>query len=112
MRLAQESFEHTTVVRMQGEFGTDDVASFRQLVEGCIARQHRDFILEVSDLETIDSQGLESLLWLQEYCGDQLGQLRLAGASPQLEKILEITRLSPRFDRHPDVDAAVKSLRI
>ncbi len=112
MRLTHEDFDHTTVVRVHGDLSADDVNTFRKLIEDRLSQQTRDFVLDLSEMDTLDSQGLESMLWLQERCGEKLGQVRLAGVSAHTEKVLEVTRLLPRFDRHPDVESALKSLRI
>jgi anti-sigma B factor antagonist len=112
MKLSHEDYDHLTVLALHGDFTADDVDAFRQGVGERMGRQVRDFVLDVREVEFIDSRGLETLLWLQEQCGEKLGQVRLAGATPNLEKILQVTRLAPRFDRHPGVDAAIKSLRI
>lgn len=112
MRLTHEDFEHVTVLKVQGDLGADDISTFRKLVEDRMAKNARDFVIDMTGIDTIDSQGLEALLWLQELCGDRLGQMRLAGLSANTLKILEVTRLLPRLDRHADVDSAVKSLRM
>ena len=111
MKLSYEDYDQLTVLTVRGEFTTEAVDEFRKVATDRMAKQARDFVLEVSGMEFIDSKGLESLLWLQEQCGEKLGQVRLAAPTENVTKILEITRLAARFDRHPDVDSAVKSLR-
>jgi hypothetical protein len=39
------------------------------------------------------------------------GQVKLAGADDNVQKILEITRLQHRFECHPDLTAALKNMR-
>jgi anti-sigma B factor antagonist len=111
MKLTHEDYEHVTVMTLKGDLTADHVDKLRQLALERIDKQVRDFVLDITEVEFVDSKGLETLLWLQERCGEHLGQLRLAGATANVDKILGFTRLSPRFDRHPDVQTAVKSLR-
>jgi anti-sigma B factor antagonist len=112
MKLTHEDYEHVTVVTLKGDLTADHVDKLRKLAVERMEQQTRDFVLDVAEMEFVDSKGLETLLWLQERCGERLGQVRLAGTSANVDKILSLTRLSPRFDRHPDVSAAVKSLRV
>jgi anti-sigma B factor antagonist len=112
LKLTHEDYDHLTVLTLHGDLTADHVAALRQAAQQRLEQKKNDFVLDLREVEFVDSAGLEALLWLQEQSGERLGQVRLAGATPNVEKILQITRLSPRFDRHPDVDAAIKSLRI
>jgi anti-sigma B factor antagonist len=111
MKLTHEDYEHLTVATLKGELTSESVEQLRELAEERMEKQARDFVIDIEGMEFVDSKGLETLLWLQERCGEHLGQLRLAGTTPNVDKILTLTRLSSRFDRHPDVPTAVKSLR-
>ena len=60
--------------------------------------QVRDFVLNVGELEYIDSAGLEALLKLQETCADLLGQVRLTGVA---EVVTERPLLQEIWDANP-----------
>lgn len=111
MKLKHEDYDQVSVLTIRGELTTDEVETLRKVALDRMEHNIRDFVLDISQMEFIDSQGLETLLWLQETCGEKLGQVRLAAPKQNVEKILEITRLIARFDRHDDVESAMKSLR-
>jgi anti-sigma B factor antagonist len=112
MKLLCEEHGEVSVLHVTGEFAGDEVERFHQLAQQRIERnQARDFVIDCSAVEFIDSRGIEALIWLQDRCAEQLGQMRLAGCSEQVRTVLEITRLIPRFECHAAVDAAVKSLK-
>lgn len=111
MKLAFDDYEHLTVMKVTGELTADDAERFRKAALERIERHVRDFVLDLAEVEFVDSKGLESLLWLQETCIENLGQVRLAALTQNVQKILELTRLSARFEREDDVEAAIKSLR-
>lgn len=112
MKLSHENYDQLSVVTLQGDLAAESVPLLRKRIAELLESKTRDFVLDMSQSEFVDSQGLETLLWTQEQCGERLGQMRLAGITPNVEKILQITRLLTRFDRHRDVDAAIKSLRL
>jgi anti-anti-sigma factor len=112
MKLTFEQREQITVFSLRGEINEEHVDGFRAACRERMAHHARDFVLDLDGVESIDSQGLEAMLWLQEQAGDQLGQVRLVGLSDDLAKVLEITRLAPLFQCYADVDAAVKSLQV
>ena len=111
MKITHETYDRTTVIGMKGEVTADSIDAFRGLVSERLEADARDFVLDLSLTEFLDSSALESLLWLQEQADDRLGQVRLAGTNEGVLKIMEITRLDKHFDRHDSVDAALKSLR-
>lgn len=112
MKLTHEDYDQLTVLTIKGELNADDIEVVRKLAQSRLSSNTRDFVVDMRETEFVDSKGLECLLWLQEQCGEKLGQIRLASVPVHIEKVLQITRLAPRLDCHPDVDAAIKSLRM
>lgn len=111
MKLKHENYEHTTVISMAGEVNTDEIAPLEKLLNDRLAAEARDFVLDLSQTEFLDSKALEMLLWLQKQADDRLGQVRLVQPTDNVQKILQITRLEQHFDRHDSVEAALKSLK-
>jgi len=112
MKLTHEQREQITVFSLRGEINQDHVDAFRAACRERMAHHARDFVLDFQGVESIDSQGLEALLWLQEQTGEQLGQVRLVALNDDLAKVLEITRLTPLFECYKDAEQAVKSLQV
>ncbi len=112
MKLKHERYDQLAVLSLEGDLATEAVEPLRKIAQELLDADVRDFALDLTQVEFIDSRGLETMLWLQEQAGERLGQMRLAGACDNVETILRVTRLSPRFERHASLDAAVKSLRI
>jgi anti-sigma B factor antagonist len=111
VKLKHENYERITVISLQGDLTTDELEPLRRLVADRLLTQTRDFVLDLSQSDFVDSRGLETLLWLQEQADSHLGQVRLAGPTENVRKILHITRLENHFDIHDDLDSALKSLR-
>ncbi len=112
MKLHHEDSGQLSVLTFKGDLTCDHIDLLERTVRDCIDAQVRDFVLDLSEVEFIDSKGLESLLSLQETCSDLLGQVRLAGVGNNLEDIFRVTRLLPRFEHHATVEEATNSLRI
>lgn len=110
MKLSHKDQDQLTVLSVGGDLETDQVDRFRKAVIERMDAKVRDFVLDLRDLEHIDSGGLECLLWLQDQCAEQLGQVRLAGLRDHVRTILEMTRLASRFEQTDTVDAAIRSL--
>ncbi len=112
MKLACENYETICVMSIKGELIADDIENFHKAVQQRLeGDQVRDFVLDCAEMDFIDSKGLEALLWLQDQTAERLGQTRMVGCQANVRTILELTRLALRFDRHDEIDQAVKSLR-
>lgn len=110
MKIAHEDQKELTVLTLKGELTNDEPDRFRRVAIERLDARVRDFVLDLEGLDGVDSQGLESLLWLQEQCDERLGQVRLAGCPPHVEDVLRMTRLDGRFQCHGDVETAIQSL--
>ncbi len=109
MRIHSQDYNDVTVIELQGEVDGEITEALRSRIVETIAGQRTGIVLNMSDVNFIDSRGLELLLWVRDYCRQNRTQLRLAGLDENCEKILEITRLQDEFDRHAELAEAVKS---
>lgn len=112
MAIRCDEYDGVCVMTVNGDFAGDEVAPARKQVADLVDhRQVVDFVIDLERAPFIDSQGLEAMLWMKRKCEDHFGRLKLAGTSENLRKILEITRLSHRFECAPDVPTALKTMR-
>jgi anti-sigma B factor antagonist len=111
MKLKHENYDQVTVISAAGDMTVDELEPLRKLVTNRLEADTRDFVIDLSGTEFVDSAGLEAMLWLQEQVDDRLGQVRLVAPQDNVRTILRITRLEHHFDAHDDVESALKSLR-
>jgi anti-anti-sigma factor len=107
-----EEYNGVCVISVKGDLAGENVPPARKHAEDLIdRRQIVDFVVDLEHTPFIDSQGLETLLWIKRRCEDLFGSLKLAGADEHVRKILEVTRLSHRFECASDVTTALKTRR-
>jgi anti-anti-sigma factor len=112
MPLRCDEYNRVCVMGIDGDLSGDNVAALRTNAEERIdAKQVADFVVDLEHCSFIDSEGLEALLWLKRRCEDLFGQIKLIGLDDNCRKILEITRLEPRFECQKDLAAALKMMR-
>jgi anti-anti-sigma factor len=109
MKISSQDYNDVTVVELQGEMDGDFAEALKNIITSTIARSRIRIVLDMSNVAFINSQGLELLLWVHDYCKQNRTQLRLAGLDENCRKILEITRLESEFDRYAELAEAVKS---
>ena len=109
MKIEKQKHGNLTVVQLQGEFTGESIKSFEEVISEVMAGDSEGIVLDMSKVILLDSASLEQLIELNERCREKTRQLKLAGLDETCRKILEITRLLPRFDTYEEVTEAVKS---
>jgi anti-anti-sigma factor len=107
-----EDYSNVCVITPEGDITAEASQQIRKSVDERID-QHRivDFVLDFEKADVMDSEGLETLLWLKRRCEDLFGQVKLVNLKDNCRKILEITRLEHRFECHADLAGALKTMR-
>lgn len=109
MKISTQDYNEVTVVELNGEFVADFVDLFERKMSDLITSNRHDIVIDMSSVAFIDSQGLEKLLWLRDYCAANMCQLKLAGLDENCTQVLHITRIEDMFDKYVELSEAVKS---
>ncbi len=112
MATKYEDYGNVCVVAPDQDFAGEIAQDLRKQAEERIEnRRIIDFVIDFEKVDFIDSEGLETLLWLKRRCEDLFGQIKLVKLHENCRKILEITRLEHRFECHGELAAALKTMR-
>ena len=112
MAIKYEEYSHVCVMTLDSDLLGTDCEPMRKQVELLIEKkQIVDFVVDFEKAGFMDSEGLETLLWLKRKAEDLFGQVKLSNLDENCRKILEITRLEHRFECHADVTGALKTMR-
>ena len=109
MKITTQNYDDVTVVELQGEFTGEFTKPFVDTMSSMVASSVSGIVLDMTQVSFIDSQCLEQMMWLRDYCDENNRQLKIAGLDENCQKILEITRLGPLFDGYQELAEAVKS---
>jgi anti-sigma B factor antagonist len=86
-------------------------AMLREIVRGLTEEGHKKVILNLGDVNYIDSSGIGELVKTHTTVRNKGGQLRLVNLNKRVNDLLQMTRLSAVFDIERDEASAVGSLR-
>jgi anti-anti-sigma factor len=112
MAIKCEEYNQVCVLSPAGDFTAENTAEARKAVEQHIdQKQIVNFVVDFEKAGFIDSEGLETLLWIKRKTEELFGQVKLINLDENVHKILEITRLEHRFECQPDLAAALKTMR-
>lgn len=96
------------IVSCGAPLNREHIDDFRQAMDGCRNGQPR-LVLDLADVALFDSDGLESLLDLQEEVEALGGAVKLAAAKTLCQDALRATGVGDRFELFDTVKAAVGS---
>ncbi|HEX8525310.1 MAG TPA: STAS domain-containing protein [Tepidisphaeraceae bacterium] len=112
MALKCEEYNNVCVVALSGDLTGEVTQELRKTVDERVDHRHVvDFVVDFEKSGFVDSEGLETLLWLKRRSEDLFGQVKLINLDENCRKILEVTRLEHRFECHNDLSGALKTMR-
>jgi anti-sigma B factor antagonist len=99
-----------TVVDISGriELG-EESAALRSIVADLISEGHKNILLNLADVNYIDSSGLGSLVSALATVKKQGGDLKLLKLTNKVSDVMQITKLYTVFDVKDDEAVAIKS---
>src|SRR4051812_31792666 len=101
MAIKCDEYNNVCVLGLAGDFIGAESELVRKQVEDLIdKKQIVDYVIDLEKTSFIDSEGLETLLWMKRKVEELFGQLKLAALDEHCRKILELTRLEHRFECH------------
>jgi anti-sigma B factor antagonist len=86
-------------------------STLRHTIRGLIDRGHRKIVLNLFDVDYIDSSGIGELVSGYTTVRNAEGEMKLLHLTKRVHDLLQITRLFTVFDVSSDEDEAIRSFR-
>ncbi len=87
----------------------DDSKSFRERVKALVHAGKKKIVLDLTNLNYIDSSGIATLVASCHIARSKGATLKLASVGPKVNEVLTMTKLTPVFDIYDNEAAAIKS---
>lgn len=111
MEIQIDDYEGVKVVRVKGRVQDEGEQSFSRAVGSLIQGRGTRIVLDLSQVEMLNSSGLGDWVRLTAQVNTQEGRVILANPSAFVAGVLETTRLDRFFEICSSVDEAVARLR-
>jgi anti-anti-sigma factor len=109
MPTSVSKYNSVVVLVVKDDLAGEEVEPFTLRATQSMDESGHDVVVDCSQMTALDSLALEALVNLQNKCEECLGAVKLCCLDKTCEKILDLTRLSRRFECFPDLDSAVRS---
>lgn len=90
--------ERTATVQASGEIDTATSQSLRSCLTNCLRQGCSEITVDMSDLEFIDSSGIQVLVWTLKEIRALEGQLIIQNPPSMAEKVLAISGITPYLE--------------
>jgi len=98
-----------SLVDVSGRLTSFESGALRDSISGLLKQGHKDIILNLTDLQYLDSSGIGEVARVYVSVVKQSGQMKVIGLSSKIEEVLKITHLYQVFPEFPDEEAALQS---
>ncbi len=86
-----------SLIKLNGEMYTEDAAQLRQELMECVARGNKQLVIDMHELNYIDSLGIAALISVNKSVINQGGGITLTGLHGTINELFEITKLKNLF---------------
>ena len=98
-----------SVVRLAGAVGMAEASMLGQQLQQLLSQPAMLVVVDMEHLDFLCSSGLGALIDAHASAREHDCEVRLAGPSAMVRRLLETTRLTNLFCVYPNVDEAIKS---
>src|SRR5208283_4120161 len=107
LRLESRPVGDVLVIQCHGRIVTgNEVFTLHAQVADSIGK-YGDVVLQLDQVEFVDSSGLGALMRLMQAARAKGGDLKLSGLPPKIRKVLQLTSLLPQFETYDSVEEAI-----
>ena len=111
IQIEQLEGDDVVVARLTGELDISGADSIGQRIAEAVPSSARGVVVDMSDLDFIDSSGVSMLFALARRVGSRRQELRVvAPEGKPVARVLEIVEFDRAAPVHPDVDSAVAEI--
>lgn len=110
LRIDAREVSHVAILDVRGRIVLgDEIHQLRDAVRGLLAENKKKIILNLADVDYIDSSGVGELVSSFTAVRNAGGELKLLNLSQKVQDVLYVTKLYTVFDIRDDEFHAVKS---
>ena len=99
------------VLDVTGEMDLYNAYKLKEIVTAMIGRQIREYIINLENVQYMDSSGIGALLYVHSELKKKGLPLRITGVTGSVRKVIELTKLMEYFPVVADLSTALQQLK-
>jgi len=111
MKIERANVKEYPVLRLAGELDLSSVPDVRRAIRALIDDGFVNFLINLTNLEFIDSSGLGVLVGGLARVREKQGEIKIVCANRRILRVFEMTRLTQLFEVYQDEESATEDFR-
>lgn len=99
------------VLKLKGRLDATNATDLKDKVKDCLKKGHIRIVVDLAEIEFVDSSGLGSLVACLRTVNKAGGDIKIAAVQDRVRAVFELIRLHHVFDIFEDSDAASRSFQ-
>ena len=112
MFLKRENRGAVCIIRLPERLTMAHAAAHRHAIRDVVDEGYERLVMDLSEVEFVDSSGLSVLVSALKAARNADGDVVLAGPTPEVQALIELTRLHHLFEIFADTAAAARHLEM
>jgi anti-sigma B factor antagonist len=100
------------IIDVEGEMNMFNSNQLKELVMNMIEKKVERFIINVDNIETIDSSGIGALIFISSTLKKMNLSLAIANVRAPVKQVMDKIRISTLFPLYEDINEAIKVLSV
>jgi len=109
MKIEMTSSGSVTTIALSGRFDSSVVPEFRQMIDTLPTEQPVNYVIDLAEVQYIDSGGLGCLVAFLRRVRQAGGDIKVATLTDKVRAVFELTRLHRIFEIYDNSTAAERS---
>lgn len=109
MTIETNFYNQIAVIKLAGRFDASVTDNFKATVEQLLKTDRYQFVVDLRQVNYIDSSGLGSMVAAVRKVREQDGDIILAEPSDKLRSLFALTRMARLFEIYDDQDVALNA---
>ena len=110
MKILENIINQTGVLKLIGRLDASAVVILKENVNSLIQRKITSIVIDMNEVDFMDSSGLGSLVSCLRMVNDENGDLKLTSLQDKIRGLMELTRLHRVFKIYDDCESALNDL--
>ncbi|MGM0501260.1 MAG: STAS domain-containing protein [Bacillota bacterium] len=110
MKISVETKEHTLIIKLAGTFDLHTAVYFKQEINNYLNRKIKGLILDLEDIEFIDSSGIGAVLSIYKKMEKKRGKIAIINVNPNLKRIFELSGILKIINLYPSQQLALQNI--
>ena len=111
MKIETKKKDNSMILGLTGRFDASVAQTFKDTIGKLIDQGCTHYVIDLADVDYMDSGGLGSLVASLRRVREQEGEIKLVSPCAKVRKVFELTRTHRIFDIYDDSSVAVQSFQ-